>query len=102
MRKWLEYPLWFFSGYRSVLVDRIKQMDAILLIMNADTWAGWALVALLGFVDIILQILIPDLVPDVINNLITSSSNYAGVKPVFEAFLFLYIVGGYILFWVDL
>ena len=59
--------------------------------------AGWITVSIFGLIDIMLQLLMPDLVPEFIESS-TSNSTYIGVSAVGKAAFILYVFGGYVLF----
>ena len=57
----------------------------------------WAIITLVGFVDLIMQFFVPDIVPEAIERA-TANSSHTGVSIVGEAALIVYIYGGYIMF----
>ena len=59
---------------------------------------SWAIISAIGFIDIMLQALMPDLVPEAITIAFVSNPQIVGVNPLLQATLVLYIIGGYILF----
>ena len=59
---------------------------------------GWIWTSILGLLVIIFQILMPDLVPDAILKLLSQdTSQFIGLNPVLQAFLIIWIIGGYVL-----
>ena len=61
---------------------------------------GWIGLTIGGFLIIILQLLFPDLVTSSIIKLLSddTTSRFIGLKPTLEAFLILWIIGGYVSF----
>jgi hypothetical protein len=59
---------------------------------------GGISVSIVGLLVIILQLLLPDPVPEAINRLLSRDlSHFVGLEFVLKAFLFLWVVVGYIL-----
>ena len=58
----------------------------------------WAIIAVLGLLIIIIQLMMPDLVPPYIEDLIINNSRYAGVVPLLKAFLYFWLFGSYVMF----
>jgi hypothetical protein len=57
---------------------------------------GWAISALIGLVVIIFQLLFPDPVPNAILDLLAKdNSQFFGLNPVLQAFLIIYVIGGW-------
>lgn len=62
---------------------------------------GWAISAITGLILIILQLLTPDLVPTMIlDALERDTSQFIGLSITLQAFLLIYIIGGWISFFV--
>jgi hypothetical protein len=59
---------------------------------------NWIVISAIGFIDIMLQALMPDLVPEAITMVFVNNPQIVGVNPLLQATLILYIIGGYILF----
>jgi len=58
---------------------------------------GWAITAVIGLVVIIIQLLLPDIVPDAILKLLArDNSQFMGFNSVLQAFLLIYIIGGWV------
>ena len=62
---------------------------------------GWIWASIIGLIIIFLQFLMPDLVPGAVAKLLSrDNSQFPGLEPVLKAFLFLRVIGGYVLFLV--
>ena len=60
---------------------------------------GWFWIAILGLVIIIFQLLFPDPVPAAIMKLLSrDNSAFIGLDAVLQAFLILWVVGGFVCF----
>ena len=64
---------------------------------------GWAISAIVGLIIIIIQLLLPDIVPDAILNLLNKEYyQFVGFNTMLQAFLLIYIMGGWVSFFVGL
>ena len=62
---------------------------------------GWAISALIGLLVIIIQLLFPDTVPEaVLKILARDNSPFIGLDPILLAFLLIYVIGGWVSFFV--
>lgn len=66
-------------------------------VLYFPTMIGWLIVSFFGFIDILLQFIMPDFIPELIEKA-TANSTYIGVSFLGNATFILYIFGGYILF----
>ena len=70
----------------------------MLLYMDRKTKA-WLSVSLFGLLIVAVQLLLPDPVPDAINKLLAKNySHFVGLEFTLKAFLFLWVIGGYVVF----
>ena len=61
---------------------------------------GWAIVAIVGLLLFIFQLLTPDLVPNAINSILSDNTSikFVGIKPLLHLTLIVYQVFGFALF----
>ena len=61
---------------------------------------GWIIASIFGLFIIIFQLLMPDLVTGAVLDILSdnTTSHFIGLRPALQAFLILWIIGGYVLF----
>ena len=58
----------------------------------------WVIVAVVGLLMTLIQLMMPDLVPPIIDDLIIGASRYTSVVLLLKAFLYFWLFGGYLMF----